>query len=59
MNDEGTAVQEIHEAKGDSGYRHHDLGASDHGGEISEPPGGGQIHGRRYAWESIPDIPRR
>jgi len=35
------------------------LGASDHGGEISEPPGGGQIHGRRYAWNTVPDIPRQ
>ena len=35
------------------------LGASDHGGEISEPPGGGQIHGRRYAWETLPDLARR
>ena len=34
------------------------LGASDQGGEISEPPGGGQIHGRRYAWKTVPDIPR-
>ena len=34
------------------------LGASDQGGEISEPPGGGQIHGRRYAWKALPDIPR-
>jgi GNAT superfamily N-acetyltransferase len=34
------------------------LGASDQGGEISEPPGGGQIHGRRYAWKAVPDIPR-
>ena len=35
------------------------LGASDQGGEISEPPGGGQIHGRRYAWKTVPDIPRQ
>jgi len=34
------------------------LGASDHGGELSEPPGGGQIHGRRYAWKTVPDLPR-
>jgi GNAT superfamily N-acetyltransferase len=32
------------------------LGASDQGGEVSEPPGGGQIHGRRYAWKALPDI---
>jgi GNAT superfamily N-acetyltransferase len=35
------------------------LGASDQGGEISEPPGGGQIHGRRYAWKVVPDILRQ
>jgi len=35
------------------------LGASDQGGEISEPPGGGQIHGRRYAWRVVPDISRQ
>lgn len=35
------------------------LGASDQGGEISEPPGGGQIHGRRYAWKTVPDVPRQ
>jgi GNAT superfamily N-acetyltransferase len=35
------------------------LGASDHGGEISEPPGGGQIHGRRCAWKTVPEIPRQ
>jgi GNAT superfamily N-acetyltransferase len=34
------------------------LGASDRGGELSEPPGGGQIHGRRYAWKAVPDLPR-
>jgi GNAT superfamily N-acetyltransferase len=34
------------------------LGASDQGGELSEPPGGGQIHGRRYAWKAVPNIPR-
>lgn len=34
------------------------LGASDRGGEVSEPPGGGQIHGRRYVWTVVPDIPR-
>ncbi len=32
------------------------LGASEEGGEISEPPGGGQIHGRRYAWKTVPEI---
>lgn len=35
------------------------LGARDQGGEISEPPGGGQIHGRRYAWRTVPNIPRQ
>ena len=35
------------------------LGASDQGGEISEPPGGGRINGRRYAWKTVPDIPRQ
>ena len=35
------------------------LGASDQGGEISEPPGGGGIHGRRYAWKTVPEILRR
>jgi GNAT superfamily N-acetyltransferase len=34
------------------------LGASDQGGEISVPPGGGQIHGRRYVWKAVPEIPR-
>ena len=34
------------------------LGATDQGGEASEPPGGGQIHGRRYAWTTVPEIPR-
>jgi GNAT superfamily N-acetyltransferase len=34
------------------------LGASDQGGESSEPPGGGRIHGRRYAWKTLPDLPR-
>lgn len=33
------------------------FGASDQGGEISQPPGGGQIHGRRYAWKTAPEIP--
>lgn len=31
------------------------LGARDVGGEFSEPPGGGQIHGRRYVWDQVPD----
>ncbi|MEN8162339.1 MAG: GNAT family N-acetyltransferase [Myxococcota bacterium] len=31
------------------------LGASDRGGELSEPPGGGTIHGRRYVWTTLPD----
>ena len=35
------------------------LGASDQGGEISEPPGGGQIHGRRYAWKAVPCLARQ
>lgn len=35
------------------------LGASDQGGEISEPPGGGLIHGRRYAWKNVPEFPRK
>lgn len=34
------------------------LGGTDHGGEVSEPPGGGRIHGRRYAWRAPPEIPR-
>jgi GNAT superfamily N-acetyltransferase len=34
------------------------LGARDEGGEFSEPPGGGRIHGRRYAWAAVPDLPR-
>jgi len=34
------------------------LGAIDRGGEFGEPPGGGQIHKRRYVWKVIPDIPR-
>lgn len=32
------------------------LGARDCGGEHSEPPGGGRIHGRRYAWAEVPDL---
>jgi len=35
------------------------LGATDEGGEWSEPPGGGRIHGRRYAWKVVPDLTRR
>ena len=35
------------------------LGARDRGGEISEPPGGGRIHGRRYGWKAVSDIRRR
>ena len=35
------------------------FGAIDQGGEISEPPGGGQIHGRRYAWKTVPEISAR
>lgn len=34
------------------------LGARDRGGELSEPPGGGQIHGRRYAWKTVADLPQ-
>lgn len=34
------------------------LGAGDRGGEFSEPPGGGRIHGRRYAWKEVPDLRR-
>lgn len=30
------------------------LGARDHGGELSEAPGGGRIHGRRYVWAELP-----
>jgi GNAT superfamily N-acetyltransferase len=33
------------------------LGARDEGGEISEPPGGGWIHGRRYVWSTPPVLP--
>lgn len=32
------------------------LGARDCGGEHSAPPGGGRIHGRRYAWAQVPDL---
>lgn len=32
------------------------LGARDAGGEFSEPPGGGQIHGRRYVWDALPEV---
>lgn len=32
------------------------LGAEDRGGEISEAPGGGEIHGRRYVWDRLPDL---
>lgn len=32
------------------------LGAEDRGGEFSEPAGGGEIHGRRYVWDRIPDF---
>ena len=34
------------------------LGASDQGGELSEPPGGGQTQSRRYAWKTVPALPR-
>jgi GNAT superfamily N-acetyltransferase len=33
------------------------LGAIDQGGEFSEPPGGGRIHGRRYVWATLPPPP--
>jgi len=33
------------------------LGATDRGGEVSVPPGGGQIHGRRYVWTTLATIP--
>jgi GNAT superfamily N-acetyltransferase len=32
------------------------LGAEDRGGELSEAPGGGEIHGRRYVWDRIPKL---
>lgn len=32
------------------------LGAEDRGGEFSEAPGGGEIHGRRYVWDRIPKL---
>lgn len=32
------------------------LGASDRGGDVFEPPGGGQIASRRYAWTTIKEI---
>jgi len=35
------------------------LGARDAGGEFSEPPGGGEIHGRRYVWDQLPSVPAR
>ena len=35
------------------------LGATDTGGEWSEPPGGVRIHGRRYAWKVVPDLTPR
>ena len=34
------------------------MGATDRGGELSEPPGGGQIAGRRYVWSSAFEVPR-
>ena len=34
------------------------LGASDCGGELSVPAGGGQIHSSRYAWSVLPALPR-
>lgn len=37
-------------------YRKH--GASDRGGAFSEPPGGGEIHGRRYVWDTLPELAR-
>jgi GNAT superfamily N-acetyltransferase len=32
------------------------LGATDRGGEVSVPPGGGQITGQRYAWTTLEEI---
>lgn len=32
------------------------LGAVDRGGEISEPAGGGEIHGRRFVWHRLPRL---
>ena len=33
------------------------LGAIDCGGEYSDAPGGGTIHGRRYVWHELPTPP--
>lgn len=32
------------------------LGATDRGGEVSVPPGGGQVSSRRYAWTTVREI---
>jgi GNAT superfamily N-acetyltransferase len=32
------------------------LGATDRGGELSVPPGGGQVQSRRYAWTALADV---
>jgi GNAT superfamily N-acetyltransferase len=34
------------------------LGATDRGGEISVPPGGGEVPSRRYAWSTLAEIVR-
>lgn len=33
-------------------------GASDRGGAVFVPPGGGEIHSRRYAWTSVDEVGR-
>lgn len=33
------------------------MGAADRGGEVFEPPGGGQIRSRRYAWDRPQQVP--
>jgi GNAT superfamily N-acetyltransferase len=35
---------------------HERLGATDRGGEVSVPPGGGRVKSRRYAWTKLADI---
>ena len=37
---------------------YHRLGATDEGGQLSNPPGGGQIPSRRYVWRTLPELPR-
>jgi len=34
------------------------LGAADRGGEVFEPPGGGEVKSRRYAWTELGEIAR-